>query len=92
MIALNYSKYDVLTIFHQENVSTQNPSITQVQQFDKDLFDANDDTLVRIMAEEGLPTNKTVRSTILLYSRAGAGTLSQRVRSACRYYKNTASI
>ena len=44
------------------------------------------------MTEEGLPTNKNVKSTVLLDSRVGGGTLSQRVRNACEYYKNTAPI
>ena len=92
MIALNYSKYDVLAIFRQQNPTATNPSASQIQQLDSDLFDANDDSLTTIMTDENLPTTKSVKSTILLYSRVGAGTLNQRIRSACRYYKNTQPI
>jgi hypothetical protein len=47
---------------------------------------------VRIMTEENIETRKDAKSTVLLYSRSGAGNLSQRIRSACRYFKNTQGL
>jgi hypothetical protein len=91
MQALNYSKYDVLTMFRKDNGSV-NPTAAQIEQFDTDLFDANDDTLLEIMGEEGIDTRKDNKSTVLLYSRFGAGNLSQRIRSACRYFNNTQKL
>jgi hypothetical protein len=91
MKALTYSKYDVLAIFRQDN-STVNPTAAQIEQLDADLFAANDETLVRIMTEEQLDPKKDIKSSVLLYSRSGAGNLSQRIRSACRYYRNTQNL
>jgi hypothetical protein len=91
MLNLNYSKYDVLSIF-RDDVGSVNPTADQIGQFDADLFSANDDTLVRIMTEENIETRKDAKSTVLLYSRSGAGNLSQRIRSACRYFKNTQGL
>jgi hypothetical protein len=91
MISLNYSTYDVLVIYRKDK-GPVNPTGVQIQQFDSDLFDANDDTLLQIMGEEGIETRKDNKSTILLYSRFGGGNLSQRIRSACRYFKNTTGI
>src|SRR6266851_1288931 len=45
MLNLNYSKYDVLSIF-RDDVGSVNPTADQIGQFDADLFSANDDTLV----------------------------------------------
>jgi hypothetical protein len=91
MISLNYSTYDVLVMLRKDNGSV-NPTAAQIQQFDSDLFDANDDTLVQIMGEEGIEIRKDNKSTVLLYSRFGAGNLSQRIRSACRYFNNTTGV
>ena len=91
MISLNYSTYDVLVMLRKDN-GPVNPTAIQIQQFDSNLFDANDDTLLQIMGEEGIETRKDNKSTILLYSRFGGGNLSQRIRSACRYFKNTTGI
>lgn len=89
MILLNYSKYDVFAMFRMENPSTQNPSGSDIEQFDSDLFDAFENTLIDVMTSEGLPTTKSVKSTVLLYSRSGGGTNRQKIRAACRYYQNT---
>ncbi len=91
MQALNYSKYDVLTMFRKDSGSA-NPTAAQIGRFDANLFDANEDTLLEIMGEEGIDTRKDTKSTVLLYSRFGAGNLSQRIRSACRYFKNTQNL
>lgn len=91
MQQLNYSKYDVLVIFREDD-GRVNPTADQIARLDADLFSANEDTLVRIMTEEGIETRKDFKSTVLLYSRSGAGNLSQRVRSACRYFKNTQAL
>ncbi|MEI9814986.1 MAG: hypothetical protein WDO18_21115 [Acidobacteriota bacterium] len=89
MIVLNYSKYDVLDIFHQLNPATLNPSARDIQDFDEDLFQDNESILLKIMAEEGLATTKSLKSTILLLSQQGPTGAQQRIRNACRYYKNT---
>jgi hypothetical protein len=89
VIALNYSQYDVLAIFRQANPSTLNPQPSDIQEFDQDLFDDNDSILVSIMRQEALVPTKSLKSTILLYSRQGAGGSQQRIRNACLYYKNT---
>ena len=91
MLSLNYSTYDVLVMLRKDN-GPVNPTATQIQQFDSDLFDANDDTLLQIMGEEGIDTRKDNKSTVLVYSRFGGGNLSQRIRSACRYFKNTTGV
>jgi len=91
MIALNYSTYDVLTMFRQ-NGGPVNPTADQIAKFDADLFSENDKTLIDIMTQEGIDTRKDNKSTVLLYSRFGAGNPSQSIRSACRYFKNTRNI
>ena len=91
MIALNYSTYDVLAIFRQ-NGGPVNPTADQIARFDADLFTANETTLVNIMTEEGIETRKDNKSTVLLLSRFGAGTVPQRIRSACRYFNNTRNL
>jgi hypothetical protein len=91
MQALNYSKYDVLAMFRQ-NGGADNPSAADIEKFDADLFAANDDTLVRIMGEESIPTRKDTKSTVLLYSSFVNGDLSERVRSSCQYFKNTQNL
>ena len=91
MIALNYSTYDVLTIFRQ-NGGPVNPTEDQIVQFDADLFTANDTILVDIMTQEGIETRKDNKSTVLLFSRFGAGTVPQRIRNACRYFNNTQNL
>ena len=53
---------------------------------------ANEDTLLSIMEEEEIDTRKDNKSTVLLYSRFGGGSLSQRIRNACRYFKNTRDL
>ena len=91
MLSLNYSKYDVLVMFRQ-NGGPVNPTVAQIETFDSDLFDANDEMLTRIMTEEGVDTRKDNKSTVVLYSRSGAGSVSQRIRSGCRYFKNTQGL
>lgn len=91
MLSLNYSKYDVLVIFREDGGAV-NPTTDQIARFDADLFSANENTLLRIMNEEGIESRKDSKSTVLLYSRSGAGNLSQRIRSACRYFKNTQGL
>ena len=91
MEALHYSKYDVFVIFRKDNGAV-NPSASQIEQFDQALFDANEDTLLEIMGEESIDPRKDNKSTVLLYSRFGAGNLSQRIRSACRYFNNTQGL
>jgi len=44
------------------------------------------------MEEEEIDTRKDNKSTVLLYSRFGGGSLSQRIRNACRYFKNTRDL
>lgn len=88
---LHYSKYDVLAIMFAE-VGSTNPTVQQVEQFDGQLFDANDVTLSAVMAEVGIQIRKDTKSTVLLYSRFAAGTLHQKIRRACRYFKNVALL
>jgi hypothetical protein len=92
MLNLNYSKYDVLAIFRKDSSGTLNPTASQIAQFDADLFAANDNLLLQIMGQEGVATDKSTKSTVLLYSRFGAGEINQRIRSACRYFKNTQNL
>jgi hypothetical protein len=91
MIALNYSTYDVLVMFRQ-NGGSVNPTVDQIARFDADLFTENETTLLDIMTQEGLETRKDTKSTVLLYSYFGARSVPQRIRSACRYFKNTSKI
>ena len=91
MLALDYSKYNVLVMFRLED-SNLAPTEAQITKFDSDLFDANNQTLERIMTEEQIELRKDNKSTVLLYSRAGSGNLSQRVRKACQFFKNTRDL
>ena len=91
MNVLNYSKYDVLVMFRHGG-GTFSPPAEQIEQFDADLFSANEDTLLRIMDEEDIDARKDNKSTVLLYSRFGGGSLSQRIRNACRHFKNTQGL
>jgi hypothetical protein len=85
---LNYSGYDVLAIYYQTEENT-NPSSQDIVDFDAELFTDNDATLVKYMTRAGIPTDKSTKSTVLLYSRFGTGGLAERVVAACTYYKNT---
>ena len=91
MKVLNYSKYDVFVMFRHGG-GTFSPTAEQIELFDADLFSANEDTLLSIMDEEGIDPGKSNKSTVLLYSRFGSGGLSQRIRNACRYFKNTQAL
>jgi hypothetical protein len=85
---LNYSGYDVLAIYYQTEENT-NPSSQDIVDFDADLFRDNDATLVKYMTRAGISTDKSTKSTVLLYSRFGPGGLPQRVAAACTYYLST---
>lgn len=82
---LNYSGYDVLAIYYQTEEDT-NPSPQNIVDFDAQLFADNDAALVKYMTRAGIPTDKSTKSTVLLYSRFGTGGLAQRVVAACTYY------
>jgi hypothetical protein len=84
----NYSTYDVLAIYWQTEENA-NPSVEEITQFDATLFADNDATLVRIMTEVGIPTDKSTKSTVLLLSRTGTGGLGQRISDACTFFKST---
>lgn len=85
---LNYSGYDVLAIYYQTEEDTD-PSDQDIVDFDADLFRDNEAKLVDYMTQAGIPTDKSTKSTVLLYSRFGSGTLDERIVSACRYYNST---
>ena len=85
---LNYSGYDVLAIYYQTE-EDPNPSPQDIVDFDAELFKDNDATLVKYMTRAGISTDKSTKSTVLLYSRFGTGGLAERVVAACRYYQST---
>ena len=91
MKVLHYSKYDVFVMF-RHGAGNFSPTAEQIEQFDEDLFSANEEALLSIMDEEGIETRKDNKSTVLLYSRFGGGGLNQRIRNACRYFKNTQAL
>ena len=91
MLNLNYSTYDVLAMMRDAD-GPINPTSDQIARFDADLLKDNEETLLRIMKEKGIDPSKSKKSTVLLYSRFGAGTLSQRIRVACDYFKNTSGV
>jgi hypothetical protein len=84
----NYSRYDVLAMYWQSEDDT-NPSQQDILNFDAALAADNDATLVQIMQQEGVATDKSTKSTVLLLSQTGRGSLQQRILDACTFYKNT---
>ena len=91
MIALNYNLPDVLTMFRQ-TAGKVHPTADDIAAFDADVFRANNDLLVRLMNDPGLPVDQDTRSTVLLYSRFGDGELPDRIHDSCAYFKNTRGI
>ena len=91
MLNLNYSTYDVLVMLRDAN-GPLNPTSDRIARFDADLFRDNEATLLRIMNEKGIDPSKSNKSTVLLYSRFGAGTLAQQIRGACDYFRNTQGV
>ncbi|MGH9658622.1 MAG: hypothetical protein ACRD96_08760 [Bryobacteraceae bacterium] len=92
MISLNYSKDVVLTIFFQENGKVD-PTAAELQQTDANLMAAFETILVEIMTEEEIETRKDKKSQVLLNSRfaSGAGP-RQKIRKACKFFKNTEDL
>lgn len=84
----HYSTYDVLAIYFQ-TIQKTSPSMQEITDFDAKLFADNDAKLVQFMTDAGIPTDKSTKSTVLLYSRTGTGGLSQRISDACDFYKGT---
>ena len=91
MVVLNYSKYDVLAMFAFDGGKV-NPTAQEIVEFDAGLFNGNEEILLEIMADEGIEARKDVKSTILLYSRFNSGNLRQKIRRACKYFKNVKDL
>jgi hypothetical protein len=93
MIQLHYRQDEVLAMFFLSD-GNLDPKTEEIQQFDKDLFDADEAVLVQEMNKVGLdPADLVAKSRVLLYSRmSGGGSMPAQVRQACIFFKNTSGL
>lgn len=92
MINLTYDKPVVLALFAQ-GVGKLDPSADDVQNFDRELKDANDKALVEIMTELRIPVDVPAKSRILLYSFQMPGNdVRRQIRNACTFFLNTRDL
>jgi hypothetical protein len=90
VIRLNYDRQIVLALFAQANPGKLDPSPDDIAEFDTELKDANEDMLVDIMGQMGIPADVSNKSQVLAYKPNMPGNTPRlKIRNACTYFLNT---
>jgi len=88
-MSFNYNESVVFWSYHIDSPSDYNPSNNKLSDWDQSLFDAYEDDLIEKMTDEEIPINRENKSRVLLAALvSNGGTVSLKVRNACKYYKN----
>lgn len=88
-MSFNYNESVVFWSYHFDSPGEYEPSNDDLSQWDQDLFNSYEDTLVVKMTEAEIPLNRENKSRVLLLALvSNGGTVAIKVRNACRYYRH----
>lgn len=88
-MAFHYSDQAVYWTYHQDTPADYDPSDETLTRWDQGLFDSYEDSLLEILPEFQLPTDKVTKSAVLMLAEISNGPSARwKVRNASKYYKN----
>jgi hypothetical protein len=93
VIALNYDKQIVLTLFSISSGGNLAPTADDITKFDRELHQANELILQEILPAMALPVDVTTRSQVLVYKPQMPGNNARlQIRNACTFLLNTRNL
>jgi hypothetical protein len=85
---MNYERLDVITAFHVEHPDDLNPSASELDQFDRVLFQIYDAQIRKQAPAFGITLSQANRSRLALFAVSSSGAPAVQVGFACRYFSN----
>lgn len=92
-MALHYSEFCVLWTYHFDDAKRLQPSVTDLQGWDRTLRSTYEEKLVPMMTERGIALTRENKSRIVALAAVSDGKLAAtRLRHACDFFQHTGTL